>query len=432
MGFANLALASAREAFPELPPEVWQKIFHMAVQLPGAYSHTDVDGFVAFTRDQYGVCAQTRFKAVMSTKLSISLVCSTWNALITRHMFEYVLVESGPQTLRIADAFARHASVINNYNKRSRPAWWTVRLELALDPAHTWTQEHSLALAYIIKGCPNLTCFSTAFCVGDPPPLDNSPILAALAESPSVKRVELKTDIPSLKLIASSLSQSLEMVWVRPSRRACEDQDPWACSLPNLHTFVSHFQFGRVLDHLDLPSLDTVIVNDTCDRSSIINKSGSHLQYLSVSDIAITLPLLPLCQNLVTLAVNFHEVTLRNFTLIFKTMRLSNVERLVIEGNSDIDLSWWFTAKPARHSECLRKNLTSLASAETFPNLRSVRLVLPLCVEKIVQDPDARCNWRCIWSSWFTACNERGIAVETAYDSQEWSTNEWQPFQISL
>ena len=430
MGSIALAVDPPNRTLPELPPEIWQKIFRYAVQLPGAFSHTDVDGFIAFTRDQYGICAQTRFKAVMSTKLALSSVCPTWNALMMRHMFEYILLESGLQALRVADAFARHASTA--WDKYScRPARWTTRLEIALDGAHTWTQEHSLALAYIIKSCPNLISFSTAFCSEDPPILDNLSVISALAES-SVKRVELKTDLPSLKVITTALSQSLEMVWLLPSRRASEDHDPWACHLPNLHTFVSHFQFGRVLDHLELPSLDTLIISDTCDRASMISKGGRHLQYLSVSDVAITLPLLPMCQNLLTLAINFHEVTLRNFALLFKNVILSKVQRLVIEGNSDTDLSWWFTAKPARHTECLRKNLASFASAETFPNLRNVQLVLPLSMERISHDPSARCNWWSIWSSWFISCNTRGITVETAYRSQQWSANQWQPFRITL
>ena len=424
------AVVPPEPSFPELPPEVWQKIFRYAVQLPGAYSHTDIDGFVAFTRDQYGICAQTRFRAVMNTKLSLSSVCSTWNALMMRHMFEYILLESGPQTLRVADTFAKHASAA--CNEPCHPARWTTRLEIALAGAHTWTQEHALALAYIIKSCPNLISFSTAFCTGDPPLLDNPSIISALAESSSVKRVELKVDLPLLKVIATALSQSLEMVWLLPSRRASENHDPWTCRLPNLHTLVSQFQFGRVIDHLELPSLDTLIVSDTCDRASMICKGGRHLQYLSISDIATTLPLLPMCQNLFTLAINFHEVALRNFAFLFNTMILSNVQRLVIEGNSDVDLSWWFTAKPSRHTECLRKNLLSFASAETFPNLRNIQLVLPLSMERISHDPSARCNWRSVWSSWFTTCKTRGINVETAYGSQQWSTNQWQPFRITL
>ncbi|KAF8735144.1 hypothetical protein AX14_002651 [Amanita brunnescens Koide BX004] len=302
---------------------------------------------------------------------SVRSVCPTWHALMMRHMFEYILLESGQQTVRVADTFAQHASAACHH-KINHPARWTTRLEIALDGTHIWTQEHSLALAYIIKSCPNLVSFSTAFCTGDPPLLDSPSITSALAESSSVKRVELKTDLPSLKVIATALSQSLEMVWLLPSRRASEDHGPWTCCLPNLHTLVSQFQFGRVLDHLELPSLDTLIVSDTCDRTSMICKGGRHLQYLSISDIATTLPLLPICQNLLTLAINFHEVALRNFALLFKNMILSNVECLVIEGNSDVDLSWWFTAKPARHTECLRKNLVSFASAETFPSLRNM------------------------------------------------------------
>ncbi|KAK2466704.1 hypothetical protein APHAL10511_000962 [Amanita phalloides] len=411
---------------PVLPPELWQKIFRYAIRLPGAYSHSDVDAFVAFTRDPHGICAHSRFKAVMATKLALSLVCSTWNSLITRHMFEYVLIKSGSQALRIADAFAAHQS------RRSHPGRWTTRLEVALDDAHTWTREHGQALAYIIKHCPNLVCFSTAFCTGDPVLLHSLPVISALAGSLTVKRMELKTDLPALKALACPLSQSLEMLWLLPSRAASEDPDPWTCHFPNLHTFVSNFQFGRISDHLELPSLDALVVGNSCDRTSMINKGGRHLQYLSVSDIAMTLPLLPTCQNLLTLAINFHEVTFRNFGFLFKDLILSNVRRLVIEGHSDIDLSWWFTTRPAKHSECLRKNLLSFASAETFPSLQNVQLVLPLSVERISHDSIGTRNWHSIWSSWFTTCNKRGITVETAYGSQQWSTNEWQPFRITF
>ncbi|KAF8635505.1 hypothetical protein AX17_003895 [Amanita inopinata Kibby_2008] len=366
----------------------------------------------------------------MSAKLSISRVCVTWNALITRHLFEYLLIESGPQVLRIASAFAQHSSQPGG-DVAQPLGWWTLRLELALDNVHTWTKEHSLALAFIIRRCPNLVCFSTAFCTADPQVFYCSPVIDSLAESTNVKRVELRTDLSSLRNTSMALSKSLEMIWLVPCRRLSEDPNPWVCRLPNLHTFVSHFQFGRTLDHMELPSLRTLVVDDGCDRTSAINKNGHCLQYLSVSDISITLPLLSTCQNLSTLAINFHEVTLANFSILFKDMSFSNVQRLIIEGHSDVDLSRRFFTKLARRNDPLRNNLVSFACAKTFPKLRNVRLVLPLSFESISCNPSAISNWHSTWSPWFDACNKRGIIVETAYGSEQWSIDKWKPFHVA-
>ncbi|PFH51733.1 hypothetical protein AMATHDRAFT_141830 [Amanita thiersii Skay4041] len=415
---------------PKLPPELWLKIFAYAMRLPGAFSHTDVDSFVAFTRDHHGICAQNRFKAVMNTKLSISLVCSAWNTLAMKHLFEYLLIESGSQVLGLADAFTKY-SAQSDYGVH-HPGWWTTRLEIALDGVHAWDMTHTQALAYVIRKCPNLVCFSTAFCTADPKVFYSPAVINSLAEYTDVKRVELRTDLPLLKSTLMALSDSLEMIWLLPSRGVCDDEDRWSCCLPKLHTFISHLQFGRAMDHLELPALKTLVVNDPCDRTSTISKTGSCLQYLSISDIRTTVPLLPTCQSLETLAINFHEVTLGNFALLFKNMTLSNVQRLIIEGHSDVDLSWWFSARPAMYDECLRKNLLSFASAATFPKLQRIQLVLPLSFEAICGNPSAKCRWHSTWSSWFIACTQRGITVEMAYGSEQWSVNEWQPLSITL
>ena len=415
----------------QLPPEIWLKVFAFASWIPGVLSISDHPAIIGFVRDRYGISVHNRFRVSMDVKLAISLVCRTWNALVSQTLFEYLLVKSGDQALRIASMLEQHTITPSKAHGRG---WWTARLEFAFDGVHIWTNEHTNAVIRILRSCPNLICFSTAFCTADAYLFHSPSFCDALAElrtHSKLKRLELKADLPLLKTIISALGQSLEILWLLPSRRVTTCRDPWKVCLPHLHTFISMFGHGDVMENLELPSLRTLITDDPADQQSFIQRNGQQLLYLTIPNVSLMISSLSLCPNLHSVAISYHEVALARHKL-FDNLEHSSVQSIVVEDPEFILPASLYTEPRECHFEhhFLRAILFSLISAHNFPTLKVIRFVLPLCYTLEPFHAKLSGKLLSIWNSWLDACSHRGIRVEVAQGADEWTADEWRPLTL--
>ncbi|GBE82110.1 hypothetical protein SCP_0404900 [Sparassis crispa] len=276
-----------------LPPELWLKIFSDVAYIPGALTHEDDHAIASFAKDNFGICLHRRFRETMDAKLAISSVCRAWNSLVTKFLFQYLLVKSGAQAVLTASALERRQGC-SQYSCDG-PGRWTIRLELALEGVHIWRKEHTHALIRIFCHCPNLTVFSNAFCTTDAYFLFMSGImdtLSAVVSRSTLRRLELKGTFPMLETVVANVAPSLEVLWLIPPPKAMlpSQQDVQKLHFPKLRVLVFSFPFrmDTLVMPWETPSLNTLIAEDLyqdmpCSLRYFLHANGKKLQYLAMN-----------------------------------------------------------------------------------------------------------------------------------------------------
>jgi hypothetical protein len=415
----------------QIPPEIWLKVFSYVSWIPGAFEVSDHAAVIAFTRDKHGISVHNRYRLVMDSKLAISLVCWNWHSLIYRSLFEYLLVKSGEQASRMAASLEDHMAM--DHQGRG-PGWWAVRLELALEGVHDWTGAHADALAHILRHCPNLVVFSTAFSTFDAYLFHSSSFIDAISEfsrCSKLKRLELKGDVPLLEAVISVLAPSLEVIWVLPPRKSRASSKSWCLILPKLHTLISGFIRASCLTELwEMPSLQTLFMEDIIDLENCSQRTGHHLQRILVPSAARILPLLCHCPQL-------HELVI-DCSVVFFAVRLPlrglythpSIRRIVIEDPDFIRPVSWYMNTSAHVNRRLLATLASLTSENHFPALDCVRFVLPLQYEASIEQLPSCLSL--VWNSWLDTCREQGIQVQISRGAEEWTADIWQDLSAEI
>ncbi|KIM48726.1 hypothetical protein M413DRAFT_84482 [Hebeloma cylindrosporum] len=170
---------------PELPAEIWTKVFAFATRIPGALDIEDSSAIAGFTRDHPGICIDNRYRAAMRIKTAANLVCKYWKNIMQRHLFEYIRITSGAQACLAAEALRKAPGSLGQK---------TLRIDIALEGVHAWKTTHAKALFQIFESCPNLVCFSTAFSTVEPGVYTHESLFEILACHRHLKRVEVNID----------------------------------------------------------------------------------------------------------------------------------------------------------------------------------------------------------------------------------------------
>src|ERR1700722_19733442 len=395
----------------KIPPEIWLEVFLYATWVPGAFLTSDDHDVTGSTLNKNGAALHIRFRCAMDVNLSVSLVCKTWNALVPNTLFRYILVKNGDQALRIADMLENRKS---SPHVAHRPGWWTNRLEIALDGTQPWTSIHTQAVARIIHHCPNLAVLSNAFCATDNQPFfpaifDTFPITHGHSTQ-TLRQLELKGDAAWLAAVIAMLASSLEILYLRPVRAAGFKQQSWTCHLPRLHTLISEFPHGlSPTIGWDMPSLETLMMDDQLELQTCAQKYGHQLRHLSLPyPYFLTTSLSSLCPNLHELAIDFHNF---HMEISFDSLNTHTSLRCIVIQNPILS-----AALPLGSHDTLRSALSSLT---TLPSLRCLRFQLPL--RNPVPTPPFS-----MWASWLERCQIQGITVQYCRGAEGRAT--WRPF----
>jgi hypothetical protein len=420
----------------KIPPEIWLKIFSYATFIPGAFAILDRSAINAFAKDRYGLTLHNRFSAAMQFSLAVSLVSKAWNSLIQETMFQYVLIKSGDQVVRLAEALDQRKISFEN---APVPTWWTLRLEISLHGVHIWTKAHANALFKIIKNCPNLVIFSTAFCTATAYSFYATlfHVLRDIRAHSRLRRLELKGDAESLEQATVMFSSSLEVLFVIPSRTANIVANimakPSSCRLPKLHTLISTFGFGSGFTRKwDMPCLQAFRTDDPSELDFCLRRVGHNLTHLSIPSGALVAPSLSYCANLQELAIDFCSSSdFINGLLLKKPFpTLASIYCIVLQNLK-------FSHPTCQHRNpavCdlayyLRSTLSSISSEASFPSLERIRLLLPLQCESF------ECDRHFKWSlrTWLHSCLARGVQVQYCQGANDWTADaNWQPFTVDF
>jgi hypothetical protein len=413
-----------------IPAEIWYLIFEFATLIPGISECTaDEDAVVAFACDGYNTCSSLRIRQSMNMKLVINKVCSAWRRLVHRLLFECLSIKSGQQAMQLAALLQDDDSRNINSNANAR-MWWTRRLELAIDGVSVWTTEHTHAVIWILRHCPNLLCFSTAFSTLDPYLLYSSALVDALQKPGmdiKLKRIELKADSTLFRTVIVALADSLEVVWLLSSRRAAAEDDPQKLCLPRLHTFISDAHHRGLGLPIDLPVLRTLISRDTSERILYILRNGRTLRYLSVTDLDSSLPYLTFCPNLHTLVLGIYEIAPLRINHPLELSH-SHLQTLIVENADMFRLSLMGAGSNFAHRYL--PNLLSDFSRKSFPALRRIRLVffnvsassLDVILPALLS----------VWKKWLDACRLEEIDIQIVRGIEQLSSNSWIPLTLDL
>ncbi|KAF8163620.1 hypothetical protein B0H34DRAFT_805974 [Crassisporium funariophilum] len=410
--------------FLELPPEVWSKIFLFTAYIPGAFDLTNYEAIAEFTRDRHGISANNRLTSSLNTKLALSLVCKSWNVLVQRVIFEYICIKNGAQALALAAVLHGKA---DDLNPVQGPGWWTLRVEIALEGVHIWTSEHTDAVLYILGNCPNLVCFSTIFSTAEPHVYSCIALIESLRHHRELKRVELKMDKWVLERTSTFLAGFLEVLWMLPCRRFSEGDNAHHAVFPRLRILVSGTQCEQLVKKLSLPNLRACIIDHSI-TSVLPVMNGGIIEFLAASDLGSMLPMLRFCPNLTTISIKYRELASDEF--VWNTEpKYPSVQCIMIE---DLDLlrreGWYGLATYDSQDTYanVHLNLSKLVSLDLFPELKSLKLFLPVHTKEKVT------AWflagiRDIWRRLLTQCSTLNIRVEVSQGSEEWTANTWQP-----
>jgi hypothetical protein len=399
-------------SFPgRLSPDLWLKIFWYSTNVSGAFSISDHRAIVAFTRDRYGTSIHNRFREAMNVKLTVSLVCRAFNALAFQTLFEYLLIKSGDQALRIAARVEhRKADSLEEYG----PGWWTTRVELALDGRQAWDHVHTKALSRILRNCPNVVILSSAFC---------DPRLAARVHDAflgfkghaKLKRLEIKGDIPFPTPVMSACSNSLEVLWASPSGWDFGIQKSSKMSLPRLHTLVSGFDKSFITEHWDMPCLRTLISDDNRDLLSCLRRTSGDLRHMRAP--ITTQRLISLLPEYEQLEELFISMPIPNVSLFSS----SPISCVVVEYDS---IHWPVDAKGV--NEFLTW-ISSLFSKHNYPYLACLRFVTPIPPRMQACESHFPSALLPMWNSWLNIWRERQVKLESSPGVGAWIADRWQP-----
>lgn len=407
-------------AIRSVPPEIWLEIFSHTAWVPGLYTTVEGQAIIAFSRNCSGL--QDCLRVVMKTKLAISLVSASWNVLGQKTLFEHLVIRSGEQALYLAALISSPAGS----NIRG-PGRWTIRLDIAVpyNPLQQWTSRHTCAIIEIVQSCPNLVCFA------DLNPANHKlyctqSFIDALARSGKLKRLELQTCLPLLKILMGALAGSLEVLVLSNGFRSTSEQPgAWACTLPHLRVLVSTSDCTHITDDLHLPALQALAM-DT-NPIPLLWKHGQFLRCLSLTTVDSMFPSLALCPNLETLLIDSRHIAAVAFDRL-KTLKELPIQSLVLCNAPSIDPPWWPVHRGEQYERWIRSILSDLISPVIFPVLRNVRLGFPFCSWAMFR----RDQPRVVWREWLKECRHRGIRVELSEGGRELAADEWRLFSDTL
>lgn len=404
---------------PELPAEIWTKIFAFATRIPGAFDLEDRSAIAGFTRDQHGICINNRYQAAMRTKTATTLVCKYWNSIIQRLLFEYIRITSGAQARLAAEAI-RNAP--GNLGKT------TLRIDFALEGAHVWKNTHRKAIFHILESCPNLVCFSTVFSTEDPRVCTHEALFEILARHRHLKRLEIKIDhLRTMAALEKMLGDRLLVLWLVPNDRRLlppKSTEGQEYHFPKLDTLVTVRRCAYFARHFEVPNLRACITEQS-PYSTLPSCDKGKIQFVRIYPGSSVIAHLQQWSSLETFSIHYDE--LANQVISWPMgFQHSKVQCIVIE---DVDSNWGAqgtkvaaaTSSSTPLFDHLRENLLHLISQEQFPRLRCARFFLPLQRSSSVFLDEVRHLWRI----WLQECESRGIRIEVSRGQEESTADYW-------
>lgn len=397
---------------PELPAEIWTKIFAFATRIPGAFDLEDTSAIAGFTRDHHGICINNRYQAVMRTKRAATLVCKYWNNIMQRHLFEYIRITSGAQACLAAEALR---NTPGNLGKK------TLRIDIALEGAHIWTNAHRKAIFQILERCPNLVCFSTAFSTDKPSVYTHEALFDILACHRHLKRLEIKVDqFRTMAVLEKVLGDRLQVLWLVPHRlpalppKGLEDRE---YHFPKLHTLVTLRCCEYFTRYLEIPNLRACIMEQSSSSTLPLCDKGK-IKYVRIRPEHPVIAHLQQWSSLETFSIHYSE--LAHQVISWPTgFQHPKLQCIVIE-NIDYGLA---AASPTSSFDHLQENLLHLISQEQFPRLCCARIFLPLrrsSSRSVFLD-----GVKHIWRIWLQECKSHGIRIEVSQGQEESTADYW-------
>jgi hypothetical protein len=402
---------------PELPAEMWTKIFAFATRIPGAFDLEDTSAIAGFTRDHHGICINNRYQAVMRTKTAATLVCKYWNNIIQRYLFEYIRIKSGAQACLAAEAL-RNAP--GNLGEK------TLRIDIALEGAHIWTNAHRKAIFQILESCPNLVCFSTAFSTDEPSVYTHEALFETLACHRHLKRLEIKVDyLRTMAVLEKVLGDRLQVLWLVPHRlhlppKVLAGQE---FHFPKLHTLVTLRCGENFTRYLEVPNLRACIMEQSASSTLPLCDKGK-IKYVRIRSERLVIAHLQQWSSLETFSIHYNELAHRVISWPTEFQQ-SKLQCIMIE---NVDYGWGIQGTTVAAASLmpssfdhLQENLLHLISQEQFPRLRCARIFLPLqrsssvCLDRVKH----------IWRIWLRECKFRGIRIEVSLGQEESTADYW-------
>jgi len=402
---------------PELPAEIWTKIFAFATRIPGAFDLEDTYAIAGFTRDHHGICINNRYQAAMRTKRAATLVCKYWNNIIQRLLFEYIRIKSGAQA-RLAAKALRNAP--RNLGEK------TLRIDIALEGVHARKKSYTKAIFQIFESCPNFVCFSTAFSVDEPSVYTHEALFEALACHRHLKRMEIKTVHPgTMAALERVLGDRLQVLWLVPHHglplisKVPEGQE---YHFPKLQTLVTLRNCEYFTRHFEAPNLRACIM-ERSELSTLPSCDKGKIKYVCMRPERAVIAHLQQWSSLQTFYIHYEELAHQviSWPTGFQHLEL---QCIVIE---DVNFGWRVRGSKvvvvsrASSFDHLQENLLHLISQEQFPRLRCVRFSLPLQSSSSVFQNEARCIWRI----WLEECRYRKIRIEVSQGHEELTADYW-------
>jgi hypothetical protein len=400
-------------------PELWLRIFAYATWIPGALEISDHQAISAFFRDTYGITTHKRFEEALQLKLSAALVCKQWYRLITQALFEYIIIRSDKQILKVA-------TVLENktlWNGDHGPGWWTIRLELALQGSHLWTIKDCRALSRIFNHCPNLKIISTAFCSLHMSYSSYTSFISALTVNQlQIRRLEIKGEISTINAIISKYCASLEVLCL-PDTTYGRMAAPTLVDLqlPKLHMFSCSSSLPSIFSAKStIPSLKWLLVNNNIGLDIFLEVYGTRLHHLSLpAGVTRSLSsILCACPSIQSLSIGFVHILLPSFT---KLVPQPHIHVIYFEYSRGLQAAPYFNIR----SNILADSLAVLVSLDIFPSLECIRFFLPCAGFEASYVPPLFLD---IWVSWLFQCSTRGISVQASQGADLQTANVWAPF----
>ncbi|KAI0723950.1 hypothetical protein C8T65DRAFT_723994 [Cerioporus squamosus] len=401
-----------------IPPELWLEVFSYATQIPGAYTHTDQQAFYAFAMDTHGISVHRRHREATDTMLVASRVCKAWVPVAAGFLVKYLVVKSGDHAVEIAAALERHVSRARGGSCLGDR---TVRLELALDGVHVWTEAHTIAFGRIIAACRNLTVLSTVFSTGDCPLVHNATLVRALELGglPStLRRLELSGDSMIFESILPRISNALDALWIRPTGNAqlANVSSGGPLEFPRLRSLVvTDDGVGIPPEDWNTPQLKPFTTR------TYLEAHGSILKTLD----AIQLPRMHLrfCPNLVDCTVPISLLE----TLFVSVPIPPSLRCLTFDRACEVHAAWIEPRSIARFSLAMRDEQEN----GRLPPLESIRFLLPIAKWTVERNQEAARSevpfWQYAVEHLRQGCQPLGIALEASVGADEHTANIWQP-----
>lgn len=238
-------------SLPNLPIEIWRRIFAFVIRLSSAANAIDLEDPFDFSSDDSE--PPLRYGHHAKDGAALLLVCSGWYAVASEILVEYLIISSEPQLLLIIKK-------LENSKKKSNGAGrgglgkWIRRIDfqlLAPEKPNEKHQEKKMKLIIrLLKCTPNLTIYVSRCGADNPseqPRKTPTDIIRALADNcgPSLRRIDWVSSLeaPSWADLAQVLFPAT------PNLRTLRLSCIYSYTLPS---------FSHPPPHATLPSLKTL------------------------------------------------------------------------------------------------------------------------------------------------------------------------------